>query len=115
MRLTNTTDQDLPAPRYSRTAMAAGAFVVTTAASVAALWAWNSGAQHRAIERLPTSERRALYERTLRTLESSCSEKEPPGGLEEFCRQQADFVVQFPECDAACLSAAEPCRTKPTR
>src|SRR5262245_6090710 len=65
------------------------------------------------IERLPSPERSALYERTQRTLESSCALAEQWGGLDDFCRDQARFVLQFPECDAGCQALAARYRGAP--
>jgi hypothetical protein len=65
------------------------------------------------IEQLPAGERQALYERTLQTLSTTCSE--PVAGLDKFCREQADFIVQFPECDNACVAMAQRHRSQATR
>jgi len=53
-----------------------------------------------------TPERLALYDRTLRTLVSQCNGAKRPSGLEDFCREQAELVLQFPDCDAACRALA---------
>jgi hypothetical protein len=51
-------------------------------------------------------ERHALYERTLQTLQSpSCDPAR--NGLKDYCRQQAEFIIKFPECDAACGELAK--------
>ena len=50
---------------------------------------------------LPPEERRALYERTLATLASSC--EHPPGpSVKDYCREQAELIERLPECDDAC-------------
>jgi hypothetical protein len=73
------------------------------------------GDERAAIGELPAQERRALYERTLRTLASSCAPIKQRQGLADHCREQAEFIVQFPECDGACRALAEPHQRKPTR
>lgn len=59
----------------------------------------------REIRHLPDSQRTALYQRTLETLRSPCSHA---GGdaLSDFCREQAEFIQRFPECDDACRELA---------
>ena len=47
--------------------------------AVTAVWVWNGQAEQRAILRLPEGARRALYERTLQTLQSSCKLDEGVG------------------------------------
>lgn len=92
-------------------------FVAIAAAVVAvlALWRADRGEERQAIEQLSGQERRALYERTLNTLRTSCDPKTLPQGLDDFCREQAEFVVQFPECDDVCRSLAKPHQRKPTK
>lgn len=69
---------------------------------LAVLWLWSQTAEQRAIRHLPAPERKALYERTLSTLRSPCGSWQRSNGLAEFCRDQARFVLEFPECDTAC-------------
>jgi hypothetical protein len=91
--------------------------VAVAAAVIAALalWTVDHGAERVAIEQLSGQERRALYQRTLHTLRSSCDPKTLPDGLRDFCREQAEFVAQFPECDEVCRALAKPHERKPTR
>jgi hypothetical protein len=76
---------------------------------------WNRTAEERAIRHLPAEERRALYDRTLRTLQDPCGAGKPTNGLEAFCREQAEFVLQLPECDATCTVLARRHLTTPSR
>jgi hypothetical protein len=62
------------------------------------------GAQRRALGQLPEAERHALYLRTKANLEQVCPA--PPEALKGYCQQQADFLGQFPECDASCQALA---------
>jgi hypothetical protein len=73
---------------------------------VSALWVWNRGAETRAIRHLPADERRALYDRTLSVLRSPCGPTRRTDALEKFCHDQAQFIIEFPECDAECLAVA---------
>lgn len=68
----------------------------------------------RELSDLPVAERRALYERTRDTLQTTCmlaSGQELTG----YCRQQADFITRFPECDGECHALAARFKPRPTR
>jgi len=81
-----------------------------------ALWLWSRSAEMRAVRELPASDRRALYERTLQTLQSApCNSRPRADELREFCRQQAEFIVQFQECDQTCSLAAKRYLINPAR
>ncbi len=62
-------------------------------------WVWAKEAERRAVRKLPAAERAAVYERTLRNVETVCV---PPQGLSNYCESQARFLAAFPECDAGC-------------
>ena len=70
------------------------------------VWVWWLGAERRAIRSLPPTERSALFEHTMRGFEDLCMP--PRNGLEQHCRRQASFLVNFPECDEHCLSLTRP-------
>ena len=59
----------------------------------------------RELSNLPSSERRALYERTLETLRTACSQARGPE-VAGYCREQADFITHFPECARECRELA---------
>jgi hypothetical protein len=105
---------NLPPPSKRKT-IALVAIGVIGASTVTILWLWNPDAERKAIQRLPQAERRVLYERTLRTLETTCRLEGRESGLEDFCQRQAEFILRFPECDAACSSVAESHRSVPSR
>jgi hypothetical protein len=71
------------------------------------VWTWNQTAEQRAIRHLPPAERQALYDRTLQTLRDPCGMSRNANGLGSFCRAQAKFILEFPECDAACSALAK--------
>lgn len=72
------------------------------------------GAEDRALRRLPPAERAAVYHRTLDNLRSVCA-GERSHELRDFCRGQAQLVLLFPECDAACQATAREQLRTPTR
>jgi hypothetical protein len=79
------------------------------------LWHWTRDDETTAIRALPATDRRALFEGTLRTLQAVCDAQRRPSGLDGFCNEQAIFVAQFPECEAACRALAKAARAQPTR
>lgn len=68
----------------------------------------------RELESLPEPERRALYDRTLETLRTSCMHSRGPT-LTKHCRDQATFIQRFPECQQECRELAERFEPKPSR
>lgn len=79
---------------------------VLSLVAVLAVWGWWLGAERRAVRALPAEERMALFAQTLRGFEDLC--RPPRAGLEQHCRRQASFLLNFPECDEHCLSLARP-------
>ena len=78
-------------------------------------WVWNRSAEERAVRHLPAEERRTLYDRTLRTLQDPCLPSKRASGLDAFCREQAEFIMEFPECDAVCVALARRYIAVPSR
>jgi hypothetical protein len=84
-----------------------GKALAVTVAIVAglALYLYCAGSEQRAIRHLPVGERRALFERTLKNLQSLCSPAEE--SLRSFCLDQARLALEFPECEQACRTLAD--------
>ncbi len=89
-----------------RSTWRASLLLASVAAALLALFAWRASLPARAIDDLPEAERRALYHRTLESLDTVC--RSHPASLEDFCRDQAELAVRFRECDPACHALAEP-------
>jgi cytochrome b pre-mRNA-processing protein 3 len=110
-----------PSPRHPSRGRLLHATVVSLSVLVAAALVvtgvhfFGPDTERQAVHRLPKAERRALYERTLRTLEASCVPVARSPGLDDFCREQAEFLLNFPECDAACRTRAVRFYPPPTR
>ncbi len=64
----------------------------------------SGGAERRAIREMPARERQALYQRTVQNLRSVCSV--PEDAMRDFCREQAQLVLEFQECDSSCQTLA---------
>lgn len=99
-------------PRASRFVRAFVA--VALFAAGAGAFSWRACGREREIASLAPEARRELYERTMQTLRGACSD---PPGLEvaRHCRDEAEFVASFPECDEACRGLVARFATKATR
>jgi type II secretory pathway component PulM len=65
---------------------------------------WRSFSEQTAIHKLPREERQALLERTLENLATVCGA--PTDGLRDWCRGQAELVLEIPECNSGCKALA---------
>jgi hypothetical protein len=84
------------------------------AAAVVWLWLWVQGAERRALLGMPADDRRALFEEARRNTEALCSQAKTKPALRGRCVDAAEFLREFPECDAPCQSFAHGF-TEPTR
>ncbi len=75
---------------------------------------WNHRQASQDLITLPTLERQTLYQRTLETLESICVSATGPE-IVDYCRDQAQFIARFPECDATCEAACRRLAPRPTK
>jgi hypothetical protein len=80
------------------------AAILAAAALLIGFWVWRSGAESRAIHDLPAPVRAQVYLHTLANLKTLCDR--PDGAFDDYCRRQAAFIIEFPECDDACLDIA---------
>ena len=79
---------------------------VLAAGVTVALLGWHQGDERRAIAALPAAERAAIYGGELEIFQSLCGRSPRPDALERECRDKAEFMIQFPECDQACQQLA---------
>jgi cytochrome b pre-mRNA-processing protein 3 len=92
--------------RGRRTAIHWAAAVLVGLLGLSAAWLLRDGGTGGELRRLPGAERRALYLRILETLRTTCPRATGPG-LTDYCRDQAEFVARFPECDRFCRELAQ--------
>ncbi|MFN7974645.1 MAG: hypothetical protein U0166_20230 [Acidobacteriota bacterium] len=62
----------------------------------------------RALRDLPAPERATLFTREMASFRSLCGAGPRPDALEDRCLEKARFLLQFPECDAACQELLRP-------
>ena|ERR1051326_404973 len=65
-------------------------------------WTWRRGTERRALLQLAPAERQEIYQREVATFRTLCIIKAGEADWEERCRQRADFILRFPECDSQC-------------
>lgn len=88
--------------KRSHLAVAAGVFVL--------IGAFVAGRQHSRLQdvrSLAPQARASIFARALDDMKTTCAAVDPGDEvLREHCRDQATFLVMFPECDAGCESLA---------
>lgn len=89
-------------------------FVALVVFAFVGLYFWQSDKNRHAVADLDAADRRALYQRTMQTLETVCADR-PDAGLVEMCREQAEIVIALPECDAHCHEVARSAIARATR
>lgn len=77
---------------------------------------WDVGQQQRALIQMSPEARARVYLGAISTMKEMC----PPQAhreeaFEERCREQADFLAKFPECDEACRELVRSNLSQPTR
>lgn len=83
-------------------------------AALAALAIFQQTRLGRELKHMPETERRALYQRTLETLKTTCANTSA-ATLKEYCREQAEFISAFPECLEICRVQVLRHTASPTR
>lgn len=85
-------------PRWTNLARWGGVAIALVAAFL--LWGWSAGAERRAVQSMPESERKGLFVRTVENLRTVCAD--PPEAMRDFCGKQAELALGFAECDRSC-------------
>jgi hypothetical protein len=57
--------------------------------------------EQRALEKMDPQTRAALFQETWQGFQTLC-QPQPAAGLASRCQEQAQFLLKFPECNAAC-------------
>ena len=90
-------------------------FVLLGVATAALLVLRAAGSERRALARMPTDDRRALYETTLENAHATCARAETDPAFRARCAGAARFLLDFPECDASCRAFARTHTREPSR
>jgi cytochrome b pre-mRNA-processing protein 3 len=96
----------------SRRILIASALILAFAFAVLLWTRWSSRGEAQ-LEQLSDPERRALYDRTRADLELCATAA--GATLGDHCRHQAELILRFSECDAACRELANVWQKTPKR
>ena len=88
-------------------------FALAAVASVMGLVAYQRS-ENAELRGLPLAERATLYERTLGSLNSTCMHTSSEA-LVSYCREQAQFLARFPECNNSCQQTCHQFFPRPTK
>ena len=76
---------------------------------------WSGTAERRAIAKMPVEQRQLIYEHTLESVRAMCADRSDDD-IRQRCREQAEFLLVFPECQDECQKLIDPMlRHVPTR
>lgn len=93
--------------------LTAAAGLTLACVTAAAIWS-DQRATQTALQRLPEGERKTLFEHTRETLAQVCPAVSV-GDMQTYCRSQAQFISNFPECDRSCQSLSHRFSPRPTK
>lgn len=79
-----------------------------------ALYVWLDALERDTLRSLPEAERRALFEQTRASVETVCRVRRDEAAT-SLCAEQAERLLQFPECDADCRARANEHARRATR
>jgi hypothetical protein len=106
----------LSAPADIRTAaLGMVALALLLVFGLALLWSRHDGGERSALVGLDSTDRQALYEKTLSAFVALCNERTPPRQLEARCREEAALLEDFPECDSRCVETLGRWAPSPSR
>ncbi|MES1165421.1 MAG: hypothetical protein ABUR63_06685, partial [Verrucomicrobiota bacterium] len=101
---------DPPAARPEQIMRRKRTHLAVAAGLVVLIAAFVAGRQHSRLQEvrsLAPEARASIFARALDDLKTTCAAVDPGDGvLRDHCREQATFLVMFPECDAASESLA---------
>jgi hypothetical protein len=80
-----------------------------------AAWPGGLAGERRALLRMRSEERRALYDETRRNADALCTHAQTEDALRDRCVGAASFLRAFPECDEECQAFARAHQRGPTR
>jgi len=74
--------------------------------SFVVFWIWRRPAESAALQRMAPDDRALLFQRTYDATRTLCDAARTDDALHERCASWAEFLLDFPECDAACREFA---------
>lgn len=72
------------------------------------VWMWVQGSEGGALRAMSPAQREAFYQETWKAQRAKCLGDAGPTEPESRCRQRAQYLLQFPQCDEACRAELAP-------
>lgn len=72
------------------------------------VWLWVQSSEGGALRALSPAQREALFKETWKDQRMKCPTSAKPVDTPERCRQRAEFLLLFPQCDEACRAQLAP-------
>ncbi|WP_224240415.1 hypothetical protein [Hyalangium gracile] len=91
------------APRWPRFALIGGIAVMSLI-----VWVWVNRSTEGAVRAMSPAQRAALYKEAWADQRAHCLGGEGPQETPSRCRQRAEFLLNFPQCDEACRAELAP-------
>lgn len=84
--------------------------VVMGAVALGALgvWVWVHGSEEGALLAMSPAQRTVLFQEAWEDQRTRCLGGEGPRDTESRCRQRAEYLLRFPQCDEACRAELAP-------
>lgn len=100
--------------RHSRLLATIVALVVAMVALVL-LMTRERADERSAVARVDPETRREIFTQTMHAARALCAQAERDRALSDRCIESAEFLLEFPECDEACVAFARAHRREATR
>ncbi len=77
------------------------------------VWLWAHSSEDNALRAMSPAQREALYKDAWEDVRQRCLAAEGPLDTAGSCRQRAEFLLRFPQCDEACRAELAPALQPP--
>jgi cytochrome b pre-mRNA-processing protein 3 len=95
-----------PPPRGSR--MRKGLVIGAVFLVTVGVFLWVQGTEGGGLRAMSPAQREAFYQEAWRAQRAKCLTPDGPRDSESRCRQRAQYLLQFPQCDEACRAELAP-------
>jgi hypothetical protein len=95
-----------PQPRGSR--LRKGLVLGAVLLGSVGVWLWVQGSEGGGLRAMSPAQREAFYQEAWAAQRAKCLHPDGPRDPESRCRQRAQYLLQFPQCDEACRTELAP-------
>ncbi len=96
------------APEPRKPWLIRAAVVGVVALASLGVWLWVQNSEGGAVRAMAPAQREALFKETWKDHRMRCPRTAEAADTPERCRQRAEFLLLFPQCDEACRAELEP-------